>query len=152
MDPLSVTASIIAVVGAGTTTVKLLKKLVSLKNAPAIALALDSELSDLRLNVLAIQDLFMRQAEKLTSHSGGDTVLDRDVIANIARCLKQTNDLAVDLDHLLNPLLSSTFHSGNAMPGKWYGWIKNEKKLKRFQQELHDTRIKLNTLFGMLSL
>ena len=55
MDPLSLTASIIAVFGAGGSLVKGLRKLLSLKDVPVFLLQLSDELSDTSRVVLASQ-------------------------------------------------------------------------------------------------
>ena len=47
MDPLSLTASIIAVVGAGSTIGKGLKKAVEARHMPDVVLDLNNEISDL---------------------------------------------------------------------------------------------------------
>ena len=47
MDPLSLTASIVAIIGVGGQAAKAIKKLASVRGAPASILALHNELSDL---------------------------------------------------------------------------------------------------------
>ena len=61
MDPLFLTASIIAIAGAGGGAAKAVRKLASLKDAPHLLLALNNEISDLNVVVLAVQDIFQRQ-------------------------------------------------------------------------------------------
>ena len=58
MDPLSLTASILTVLGVSGQAAKALKKLASLKGAPTVVLRLNNELSDLHLLTVAIQDIF----------------------------------------------------------------------------------------------
>lgn len=49
MDPLSLAASIIAVIGAVNRVASGLQRIIALKNVPAVLLALNNEISDLRL-------------------------------------------------------------------------------------------------------
>ena len=139
------TASIIAVVGVGTQTVKLLRKLASFRNAPVLARALDNELSAFRSTILAIQDLF----EAL--QSSHDVGLGRDTIASINSSLKQAESLVVELEGLLNPLLA-IICSDSAAKKSRFRWIKEEKKLKALKQELHNVRLTLDNALGILSL
>ena len=147
MDPLSLTASIIAIVGVSAQSVKVLRRLISLGDAPLLASALNNELSDLRLNVLAVQELFTR-------HSSGseDTALDQNAIISVVACLKRANTLVVELDCLLSPLLVLLSRPDNAMPKKWIAWMKVESRLKRFVQDLYNVRVALNTALGILDL
>ncbi|MCJ1230361.1 Ankyrin-2 [Toensbergia leucococca] len=147
MDPLSLTASIIAIVGVSAQSVKVLRRLISLGDAPLLASALNNELSDLRLNVLAVQELF-------TKHSSGseDPALDQNAIISVVACLKRANTLVVELDCLLSPLLVLLSRPDNAMPKKWIAWMKVESRLKRFVQDLYNVRVALNTALGILDL
>ena len=152
MDPLSLTASIIAVAGASSKTVKLVRKLASLKHAPQLALDLDDELTDLRLDVLAVQDFFTRQKEEDIQHPFGDTIIGSEGTTRIIRYLEKANDLVKELDHLLCPLMDLLFYSGRIMPVRMVGWLKKEQQLKSLQKSLHQTKIDLNAVIGILGL
>ncbi len=60
-DPLSITTTIVTLLGAGGQIGKILKKLVSLRNAPGILLAVNNEITDLRAVVQIFDDLLQRQ-------------------------------------------------------------------------------------------
>lgn len=60
-DPLSITTAIVTLLGAGGQIGKVLKKVVSLKNAPGILLAVNNEITDLREVVQIFDDLLQRQ-------------------------------------------------------------------------------------------
>lgn len=152
MDPLSLIASILTIVGVGAQTIKLLQKVASLKTAPLLALALNNELSDLRLNVLAIENLFSKQSKVLASCSDQDAARDHSTIASVISCLERCNDLVIKVNGLLGPLLNFSLRSDVAAPKKWIKWFKEERKLTAFKQDLRTARISLNTALGVLGL
>ena len=68
MDPLSIIAGSIAVVGATTQTIKLLKRLTAHEKAPLLVRALKKELSDLQASALNILDLITGQTQVVGTH------------------------------------------------------------------------------------
>lgn len=148
MDPLSLTASIITVVSAST---KLVKILATIKNAPPLVLALNNELSVLRLNVNATQDLVTRQSKLISSHPGHD-ILSPDTVASVGCCLKKAESLVIELDCLLSPLLDLLSRSDSVAPKKWISWMKNAPALERLKQEIYHVRVELNSTLGILGL
>ena len=60
-DPLSIITAVVTLLGAGGQIRKGLKKVVSLKNAPGILLAVNNEITDLRAVVQIFDDLLQRQ-------------------------------------------------------------------------------------------
>lgn len=149
MDPLSLTVSILTIVGVTAQCIKLLKSAASLKSPPRLVLDLDDELSNLRRDVFAIQDLFLRQSKGLTSHSNPLTP-GHDTTASVIGCLEQANALVIELDCLLNPLLGLLLRSDITRLKKWIGWLRKEKRLKDVKQDLFNIRIRLNTALGIL--
>ena len=65
MDPLSITASLIALIGAAESIAVGINKLASLRNAPASVLALNNELSDLRLVLREVEPLLQKHYQAL---------------------------------------------------------------------------------------
>lgn len=63
MDPLSVTAGIIAILGAGGVVGKRVKSLIALESAPDELLILNNEISDLQYVLNDVQDLLRRQSD-----------------------------------------------------------------------------------------
>lgn len=151
MDPLSLTASIITVVSASTKLVKILCQLATIRNAPPLVLALNNELSVLRLNVNATQDLVTRQSKLISSHPGHD-ILSPDTVASVGCCLKKAESLVIELDCLLSPLLDLLLRSDSVAPKKWISWMKNAPALERLKQEIYHVRVELNSTLGILGL
>jgi hypothetical protein len=152
MDPLSLAASILAVVGAGAQTIKLLKKVASYQNPPLVALALNNELSDLRLSVLAIEELLTGQSKEFDASSIQDAARRSNMMAIVTSSLERGSDLVTKLGSVLDPLLELSLRPDVAGPKKWINWVKEDKKLKRFGDDLHRVRMGLNTALGILNL
>lgn len=146
MDPLSLTASILAVIGVGAQTAKLLRKVASLKISPLLALALDNELSDLRLQVLAIQNLFSRQSNCRNEDQ------ENESIASVVVSLQRGKDLIIRLDRVLGPLLHYMLRSDVSSLKKWMRWSRKEKELAHLKDEVRNIRISLNASLGILDL
>ena len=152
MDPLSLTASILTVVGAGAQTIKLLRKVASCRNTPPVALALDNELSDLRLSVLAIEELLLGRSKDFDAPSIHDAARRSNMIAIVMRSLERGNELVVEVTSVLDPLLEFSLRSDASGPKKWINWLKEEKKLKTLRDDIHSVRVGLNTALGILNL
>ena len=151
MDPLSIAASTIAVVGASTQTLKLFKTIISYKHTFQLVATLDTELSDLRENALTIQSLIMGQMDKADR---GDLIVlsDITVTARVAKSLRRAKEILDELQKMLQPLASLISDSDRALPMKWYILLKKDKRLGRFRQELCDIRNALNTATSILGL
>ena len=57
MDPLSITAAIVTLLSTGSTVDKALKRVIGLKDAPNVLLALNNEVADLRLLISDVSDI-----------------------------------------------------------------------------------------------
>ena len=113
MDPLSITASIITIVGVGGQAAKAVRKLASLKGASDLVLALNNELSDLHLVVLTIQAIFLRQQNSdipFPGYRASEANLDISVI----NALTQANDKALELDTLYKRLSKTALSSNKS--------------------------------------
>lgn len=149
MDPLSLTASILAVVGVGAETVRLLRTLASLKTSPLLALSLNNELNDLRLQVLAIQNLYSRQSFIL--HSTND-VQENGSMASAVNSLQRGKDLVLRLDRVLGPLLHYMLRSDVTSWKKGMRWGRKEKEIAHLKDEVRDIRSSLSVMLGILDL
>ena len=63
MDPLSITAGILAILGAGGKVGNGLKKIIALKHAPDALLALNNEVTDVQIAVQDVDDLLRRYTD-----------------------------------------------------------------------------------------
>ena len=69
MDPLSLTASIIAVLGAGGVVAKGIRKLICLRDIPTSFLQLNNELSNLQSVIAAVQGLYVQNSRILEAET-----------------------------------------------------------------------------------
>ena len=143
MDPLSITASIVAVLGAGGQAARAVKKLSSLKGAPDVVLKLNNELSDLRLLILAVQDVF------LTVQGNG---IPLNISVSTISSLKLVNEKLLELEalyHRLNstckPSRSDTVNVNKSV------WMAEQGSLRLLQRDLRGARLKLASVIGTLN-
>ena len=149
-DPLSLTASIIAIVGIGGQVAKSIKKLASLKGAPDLILALHNELSDIRLIIIAIQDVFQRQQIASVPFLGNQTG-EANINASVISALNQANEKVLELEALHNKLVIFSSGLSGTTTGDKVTWLREQGKLKRIQEGLRDARLKLATALGVLN-
>ena len=142
MDPLSVTASILAVVGAGGTIAKGLHKLVSLKNTPLTLLQLNNEVSDLRLVVGAIEHLIHQYHLP--------TLSDQPNHQSLCNELQRAKVLILDLERLILYGLSKIGGDGNPKLDR-VAWLRSETKVLRKKDRLRNNRINLSAALEILS-
>ena len=143
MDPLSLTASIIAIVGIGGQAAKAVRKLASLKDAPDLLLALNNELSDLRVVVLAIQDVFQKQQSRAT---------EARVDASVVNSLRQTKETVLKLEALYDRLDTLASWSSWSTPLHKATWLREQKRVRMVQEDLGNVRLKLAATLGVLNL
>ena len=145
MDPLSLTASIIAIIGITGQTAKSIKKLASIKGAPDLILALNNEISDIRLIIIAIQDVFEKQ-QTTGIPFPGYRASEVNIDASVISALEQANGTVLQLEELHNRL--TPFSSG--LSDK-ITWLREQNKLKLMQEDLRNARLKLAAVLGVLN-
>ena len=149
MDPLSLTASIIAIIGVGGQAAKAVRKFASLKDAPDLLLAFNNEISDLHLIVLAIQDVFQRQQISGTPFPGyraGEASVD----ASVTNSLRQAKETVFKLEQLYERLNTSASGSGNTTFDKVI-WLREQKRIRKTMEEFRNIRLKLTAALGVLN-
>ena len=144
MDPLSLTASIITIIGVGGQAAKAIRGLASLSGAPDLLLALNNEVSDLHLAAQAIQDILQKQpvAQQATNASVG---------ASVTSCLRLANEKIRELEAFHQRLVRSTPTPGVPVEFDKTTWLRERKRVKRLQEDLRNVRINLWASLGLLS-
>jgi hypothetical protein len=141
MDPLSITASIIAILGAGEAIAQGIRKLVVLRDAPSGILQLNNELSDLRLVIVVVQDVHEQHYEFLGTRSPHSAVL--------YSALKNTQVAVQDLDALIQyGLPKATIHRGI----DWIAWMREGSKIQKMNARLRSARMDITAATSILSL
>ncbi|KAF2235194.1 hypothetical protein EV356DRAFT_130571 [Viridothelium virens] len=145
MDPLSVTASLIAVSGALGTSVKALQKVASLRHAPSELLSLHNEVNSLRTFLRIVNQTFQ---------DGGHLELPPESIEGL-RTVKLTLESHVqELDNLSQyQLKRSEVPNKDGTPKvARLAWLRVGKDIACLQRKIRDSRLDLQSIFSVLSL
>ena len=140
MDPLSIIASIIAILSTGGVIANGLGKIRSLKDAPAILLQLHNEVSDLNVLVRAVDDLYRRPGP--THASRADETL-------VCSALERGRDAILELEKLIEYTLTKETRLGSQVNRT--AWIGSLSKLKETRITLRAARDELTKVWAVLS-
>lgn len=146
MDPLSLTAGIIAVVGAGSTIGKGLKKVVAARHMPDIVLALNNEVSDLRYVVHDLNDLLQQQDQvayenrrPLPGH------------ASLSSALEHVKETLLALESLIAYELTTVDSTNGHTKIDWSSWLRAEPKVQKIKDDIHIDRVRLSSALSFLA-
>jgi hypothetical protein len=143
MDPLFITASVVALIGAGNQVAIGINKLASLRGAPASILALNNELSDLRLVLSDAEALLAehdthddRRISKLSPQAAAKHFLPRfqlawDRLQELENIEKRLTTRSGGIDHL--------------------AWLWEQDNISKAQKGLRAARIDIVVILGLLS-
>ncbi|KFA71352.1 hypothetical protein S40288_08955 [Stachybotrys chartarum IBT 40288] len=134
MDPLSITASVIAIVGAGD---KCLTKLRTLHHAPSEILCLMNEIGD--LNIVLTQIITLDQQARNT---GAESSL-----AGLRSLFKRAENQVLELDAIVQNGLAKYGALRNGI-----GWVRYKNQVTELQQSMRSTRLNLTTALGTATL
>lgn len=140
MDPLSVTASIVAVVGAASSVGRTLSKLASLRGAPNTIQALNNEIEDLRLILQEIDTLLRRDID-----SSGPSLHQ-----SLSSALQRAKDKLLELEVILEYQVMTVDDHGNAAVNR-FGWARQQTTIQRIQEDLRSIRLDLIAALGLLN-
>ena len=145
MDPLSVTASIITIIGVGGNIAKTLAKLASQKDAPDFILLLNNELADLHLVVLAIQNIYQKHQID-TDARAPHLPIDN----SITSALTQAQQTATVLQALYNRINAASGQS-RVTSLKTKLWLLEPRNARKVHEDLRNARLKLAAALGLLN-
>ena len=143
MDPISLTASIVALVGAGGSVAKGFRKLISLKQVPESLLQLNKEVSDLQLVVSATQELCWQHNESFRE----PRTQPHHVLEN---ALKKAKTAILELEVLIAYVLTKATAGGEKVDH--FAWIREESKTKVMKERLRASRMDIMAAASLLSL
>jgi len=138
MDPLSLTASVIAVIGAADSTGKGLLKLIALRGVPDIVLALNNEIAELKLMLHELEALLYDTALSEVSRAH----LNSSVLPNVLR--------AKDRLDALRTVTEQELHRRDGSINR-AAWLKVERKVCRIQTSLRDSRQSINVALSIVN-
>ena len=136
MDPLSLTASVIAITGAVATATKLLNKLLALRNFPLKLQQLYNEVSDIHAVLLLVAET----ADELDAQ-GGPVVLQLKFLLRGA---------GSDLESIIELITTKILHDaqGTSSEISKTGWLRYEAKIRDLMLRLSKTRHNITTVLS----
>lgn len=136
MDPLSIIASTITLLQAGGAVGDGLRKLMSLKNAPATLLQLNNDAAELQLTIAQIGGLPASVYEK-----------ELVVVA-----LRKANDTVLQLEKLIEYGLTRPSSKASAIEISRLRWLRAGDKIQQSRSHLQDARLSLCAAAGVMNL
>ncbi|KAI7346086.1 hypothetical protein KC320_g8049 [Hortaea werneckii] len=144
MDPLSITASCLAILGASTATGKALRKLIDLRKAPEELQQLFNEREASRALLVVIQS---------TLHKIQGTAVYTENREALEQLLIRFQNEIVRLEALLEYQLTQPEANSNGLPQvRKLQWMRADPKIRDIQQRIRDARSGLKSAFNALNL
>lgn len=137
MDPLSITAGIIAVLGAGGKVAGGLSKIRGLRRAPDALLQLNNEVTDLQLLVQAIDELYRQNNET--------TAIQQEVVCSTLERAKHT---VLELEKLIAYTLTKETGVGTEVDR--VNWFRYHDRVKEMRDSLRCVRSDLNAVWMVM--
>ena len=144
MDPLSITAGILAVIGAGSTVGKGLKKL-SASRLP-ILLQLNNEVTDLQFVVQGVRDVLQQSTQ--TDRDGEGFQLTR---ASLVSALGHVKETLLDLESIIAYRLTTIDSRNGRTDINRISWLQVEPEVKSIKDDIHTDRVRLSTALSLLA-
>ena len=141
-DPLSITASVIAVVGAAEGVTKAIAKVKGFYNASNEAMALINEISDLRIVLYSVQSYVSQNARRSQS--------PLEQLDHMSILLNRAKDRLLHLDQLVQYQLVKPRSTNERIQASRREWARAKGMIKSFRRSLRD--IRLNIVAQMLVL
>lgn len=135
------TAGIIAVVGAGNTIGKGLAKVIALRHAPDILLALNNEIIDLAYVVPDIDGLLKKEAE----------ISGTTPPSSLHRALDNSRQNLTELEQLVLIELTTIKGKKNEAKLDRSVWLRTEPKVRELKDKIRDDRLRLSTALSVLA-
>ena len=141
MDPLSVTASIIALVGAAGDIGKGLKKVLRLRHAPDILLALNNEVVDLQCVIQDIDDVLRQHSE----------IINRPIYPSLYRGLTRAKETLLELDSLIAYQMTTVHGTDSHLRLDRSTWLRAEPHVQRLKDQIRSDRVDLSAALNLLA-
>lgn len=144
MDPLSIAASIVALMGATEGIAVGINKLASLKNAPASVLALNNELSDLRLVLAEIQPLLEKHYTAIAGNGTPGPGFSGD--STILLSIQRAKIRLVELEVIVRNRLMVRMGVVDKL-----SWAFEQEKILRAKDDLRTARLNITAALGVVA-
>lgn len=138
MDPLSLTASIIAILGAGSTISRGLRRIQQLKDAPELLLQLNNEITDLYLLIRVVDQLY--HGHKYFRNQDSDAQQEA-----ICAALTRAKRDVLELEKLIAYVLTRETDAGAEIDR--LAWLRSQRKIIEMRNSLQRARGDLHALW-----
>ena len=138
MDPLSITVSVLTLLTTANKVAKGLDKLASIKGAPAAVLALNNELSDLRLVLHEAEPLLQKHARIADSLTAGDRVLQLNI--------DQAKERLTDLELIIGNRLMRRMGTKDRL-----GWLYEQDRVQKALNDVRTARTSVTAMLGVVT-
>ena len=140
MDPLSITAGILAVLGAGGEVGKACKKIIDLRHAPDVLIALNNEVTDLHI-LVGDADEILRQYSEI----GGT-----DAVPSVTSALERIKATLLRLESLIAyDLMTPSGSNGSRLDRSV--WLRAESRVQELKDDIRADRVALASALGLLT-
>ena len=141
MDPLSISASVVALLGAGGTLVKLLRKGIGLKNAPDVLRALNDEVSELQSTANDVNDLLWTADQDPNEHPP----------KSLVSTLNRVKSSLLHLESYISYQLTIVNADGESNRLDKSVYLRAEHRLQEFKDEILTSRIALAAALSLFA-
>ena len=136
-DPLSITASIIAVIGAAEGVSKTLAKIKNIRNAPSEVLALVNEVSDLRIVLGDVERYIIRDTT--------GTYRSPEQLRTMSTLVTRASGHLLELDKTIQYRLIKANSTAADFRVSRHEWAVARPAVERFRQSLRDVKLNMVT-------
>lgn len=144
MDPLSITVATLALIGAANQVAVGLNKLASLKGAPAAILALNNEVSDLRLVLQETEPLLLKHNQ--AAGSDQPNFPPKMIDATFLRSMDRAKEKLLDLESVIQNRLMTRMGAIDKL-----GWLREQDKVRKAQVDLRTVRLNITAALGVVT-
>ena len=141
MDPLSISASVLTLLGAGGTLSKLLRKGIDLKNAPDVLQALNDEVSELQSTANDVNDLLW------TANRDFDDPPPKSLISSLSR----VKSILLQLESYISYQLTTFTADGQNTRLDRSVYLRAECRLHELKDEIQASRIALASALSLFA-
>ena len=141
MDPLSISASVVALLGAGGTLAKLLRKGIGLKNAPDVLRALNDEVAELQSTAHDVNDLLW------TANRDSDDQPPKSLVSTLNR----VKSVLLQLESYIAYQLTTVAADGQSKRLDKSVYLRAEHRLQQFKDEILTSRIALAAALSLFA-
>ena len=143
-DPLSITASIVAIIGAAEGVTKIIRKVKHIQHAPIKLLALLNEVADLT-TVLKVVQTFIRDQNTQSCN------IPQDQVQQVSILVDRAKDEILQLEKLIEYTLVKPNSTLESIKISRQEWLKARPEITEFQQSFRDIRLKVMTHMALIN-